>query len=205
MESKRKIPYGVINWVEIVREYLCMDKTACVHKSFRRMVVALALSASCCSFADVANAVEIDGGYAVLRMDESARIISIREKATGRELVAKQSPFLRATFEGGAEVESSSLRPSGKGGYEARFGKREGSVAFDVEPYFGGWTFRIRKVTLEGVKSLQAGRIVPACGKYVGNLANMVSDDDSGVCLRTLSSADAATTAAQIRIVKEMR
>jgi hypothetical protein len=133
-------------------------------------------------------AAEIDGGYAVLRMDESARIVSIREKATGRELVAKPSPFLRATFEGGAAAESSSLRPSGKGGYEARFGKREGSVAFDVEPYFGGWTFRIRKVTLEGVKSLQAGRIVPACGKYVGNLANMVSDDDSGVCLRAFST-----------------
>ena len=61
-------------------------------------------------------------------------------------------------------------------------------MAFDVEPYFGGWTFRIRKVTLEGVKSLQAGRIVPACGKYVGNLANMVSDDDSGVCLRAFST-----------------
>ena len=32
MENKRKIPYGVINWTEIVRECLFVDNTAYIHE-----------------------------------------------------------------------------------------------------------------------------------------------------------------------------
>jgi hypothetical protein len=150
-------------------------------------LVAVAL-VSMCRAADEVSVLESDGGFSVLKTDSRSFVVSLREKATGRELVAKPSPLFRATFAGGAAAESSALRTVGKGEYEASFGNHKGMVAFTVEPYFGGWTFRIKKVSLEGVKSLQAGRIVPACGKYVGSLANMVSDDDSGVCLRAYST-----------------
>ncbi len=155
----------------------------------RAFSIALALLAAAGAHGVVAgtDVAVSDSGYAVMRMDADSQVASIKEKGTGRELVARPAPFFHATFKDGAKVSSCGLRRTGDGLYEACFKGRNGGVTFTLAPFFGGWTFRIVKVSLDGLSKLRAGCLVPVCAQYTGYLANIASDDRSGLCMRGYS------------------
>ena len=134
------------------------------------------------------DGLEWENGYAALKLDDAARVVSLREKATGRELAASPEPFFRAEFPDGKLEVPSTARLTADGLLEVRFAGRSGALLVGVDMFHGGWTFEIVKADVEKLAGLQVGCFNVACRKYNGALANMASDDFSGVCVRGYST-----------------
>lgn len=130
-----------------------------------------------------AHGVTLENADVVLSLDDLGRVASIREKATGRELVGTVRPF--AMVRGLSGKRQSATKCEGRDGlFTYSFAGFDGEVALRVTPFAGGWTFAIERCTVRGVKSLALGEIAPACNANLGVFANLISDGDSAVCLR---------------------
>ena len=81
--------------------------------------------AAMCSVAFAADAatdgIEWENAYAALKLDDGARVVSLREKATGRELAASPEPFFRAEFSDGKLEVPSTARLTADGLLEVLF------------------------------------------------------------------------------------
>lgn len=134
------------------------------------------------------DGLEWENGYATLKLDDAARVVSLREKTTGRELAASPEPFFRAEFPDGKLEVPSTARLTADGLFEVHFSDRSGALLVGVDMFHGGWTFEIVKADVEKLVELQVGCFNVVCRKYHGALANMASDDFSGVCVRGYST-----------------
>ena len=120
--------------------------------------------------------------------DGAGRLVSMREKATGRELVARPVPFAAFAPKGGREIAATEMARRSDGRLAFKFGDA-GEAVFSVEPFDGGWTFKVESVTPADGGDLVFGRVRPVCAKYVGTFANAMSDNESFVALRGYESA----------------
>ena len=118
-----------------------------------------------------------------LEFDVRGRISSLRELDTGRELVRDACSFLTVFRNDSRREYPVSFRCDGdRLAYSFANG---GEVSFSVKPFGGGWMFAFAGCTHAEAREIIAGDIKPSCTNYVGALANMMSDDSSGVCLRS--------------------
>ena len=161
-------------------------------KQYKMKPRSIFLLAAMCSVAFASGAatdgIEWENGCAALKLDDAARVVSLREKATGRELAASPEPFFRAEFPDGKLEVPSAARLTVDGLLDVRFAGRSGALLVGVDMFHGGWTFEIVKADVENLVGLQVGCFNVVCRKYHGALANMVSDDFSGVCVRGYSA-----------------
>ncbi|MBR4654926.1 MAG: hypothetical protein IKO72_16335 [Kiritimatiellae bacterium] len=122
-----------------------------------------------------------------MEFDDTGKVVSIRERDTGRELVAKPSEFVVAVAvpQGGArrEIRPVSLAQDAEGRLVFGFGDA-GEVVIAVRRFAGGWRFEVVRCNVRDVRQLRLGRIRPVCTKYMGRLVNAASDDASAVCVR---------------------
>ena len=117
-----------------------------------------------------------------LEFDARGRISSLRELGSGRELVRKASPFVSVSLADGRREQPLSFRYDGNSlSYSFPSG---GELSFAITPFGGGWMFTFSGCTRLEAREVVACDIWPSCTNYVGALANMASDDTSGVCLR---------------------
>lgn len=121
--------------------------------------------------------------FVYIVFDEKGCLASLRERATGRELVGEKVPFMTMRLEDGSEVAPESMW-SGGGILGFVFPDGRGECRLEVSPFDGGWTFRTAHVSLKGAAELVLGRVVPSCGKAKGPMSNVVADDRSAVVLR---------------------
>ena len=129
---------------------------------------------------------------AVLSLDSDARIASIRELASGRELVQKPRPIANVEMPDGKVLYSAKLRSDGKGRFIADIVKGKdmsGKMEFSVAGYPWGWTFTLDGFSVPDAKRIFLWRVKPAPSRYVGNFANVSSDDSSFVALRPFTPA----------------
>lgn len=126
-----------------------------------------------------------EGRHATLVIDGKGRIASLRERATGRELVGRLQPMVRVERADGSRLSVCDMRPAAEPGrLTAIFPHGAGSVDLSVRPFEGGWTFRVEAVDVRDAKRLTFCLLTPLCGTWRGEMANLVSDPDSGVALR---------------------
>ena len=143
----------------------------------------MVLAVAACTLAATASTVFTNDGVR-LEFDAQGRISSLAEIRSGRELVRAVRPFATVVHEDGSRERPVSFRR--EGGSLVYSLPRGGELAFDIAAFGGGWTFSLRRVCGVGaIKEIVACEIAPACTNYVGALANMLSDDSSGVCLRS--------------------
>lgn len=115
--------------------------------------------------------------------DATGCVASMRERATGRELVGEKVPFMTVRLEDGTEVAPESMW-SGGGVLGFVFPDGRGECRLEVSPFDGGWIFRTVHVSLKGAAGLVLGRVVPSCGREKGAMSNVVTDGRSAVALR---------------------
>ena len=114
---------------------------------------------------------------------DRGEIVSIRNAASGRELLKKPTPFAEVTLEDGkTKLVPEAFAP--EGGRLAWSFPGGGRLELSSEPFDGGWTFKIERFTVKGAKKLEAFRIGSlACDKWRGGGLKMLSDEDDGVIL----------------------
>lgn len=132
-------------------------------------------------FADVT----FENDLVTMRFDDRGRLASLAEKQSGRELIAEPQAFVTLSLTNGLERRSESVRLK-EGRLVFDLSHQAGSITFGITPFDGGWTFACENLTVpaQSVKSLMCFRLNVACGKWSGGLSNVVSDEQSGVCVR---------------------
>ena len=124
-------------------------------------------------------------GESEITFGEDGAVTSIRESATGRELVAKAHPFVSSRLADGRKASAASARRSGDiVAFALADGAGEVAVRVDSLPW--GWRFTVERADVPGAVAAEWGPLEPACRKYKGDkYSYMYSDDRSGVALRT--------------------
>ena len=108
---------------------------------------------------------------------------SLRETASGRELLREPSPWASYVTADGKSVRSSDVSRGADGSLVISF--RDGVRLVErVEETAFGLEFSVEEFTAAGCRSVTLACLRPACRSYVGGMANAASDDDSAVALR---------------------
>ena len=128
-----------------------------------------------------ACAADFENEFVAVAFDGAGRLASLREKATGRELVREKVPFVTVTRADGSVGMPTSCAV---GPNDLRFAFPDGECRLAVTPFPGGWTFQTVSMSVRDCVRLQLGRILPTCDKEKGLLSNIVMDDESAVVLR---------------------
>ena len=129
---------------------------------------------------------------AILTLDTSARIASIRERDTGRELVKTARPIVNVEMPDRGVLYPAALAREADGRFrmDLRRGKDvAGEAVFSVATHPWGWTFTLDKFTVPDAKRLLLWRVSPVSRRYMGHFANVLSDEDSFVALRSYTPA----------------
>ena len=126
----------------------------------------------------------LSNAYVDVVFDAKGCVSSIREKATGRELVGEKVPFMTMRLADGTEVAPESLQSENNRYLSFVFPDGRGECVMEVIPFDGGWTFKTVKVSAKDAVDMTLGRILPSCNKSKGSMSNIVMDDKSAVVLR---------------------
>ncbi|MDD4870207.1 MAG: hypothetical protein PHR77_06570, partial [Kiritimatiellae bacterium] len=128
-------------------------------------------------------AAKFENRRAVLAIDTKGRVISLFNKASRRELLARPQPLISARMKDGRQL---SVRKVSLNGNELtfEFPRGQGTAVLTVDKHRDFFTFTIRSLTLPDVDSLTFLSLPVTVTKYRGTMANMLSDDTDAVCLR---------------------
>ena len=131
------------------------------------------------------------GARSVLSFDRQGRISSLKEVATGRELVQSPCACVAVKRKGRPALTARRLERRGADRLAFVFPGGAGEAVLDVEPMAdgAGWSFRVAALTVQDAEELQCARIVPSCEARCGTFANVLSDDASAVALRAYDVA----------------
>lgn len=120
----------------------------------------------------------------VMAFDRFGRVVSFRERASGRELVDKPAAFagVGKTLTGGYVGSVRSELRDGK--IVLGFQDDAGRLVLGVEPFRGGFTFVVEEFAAPEIEALYLCRFSPVPRRWIGRRANMASDETSGLCVR---------------------
>ena len=114
--------------------------------------------------------------------DDQGRLVSLREKKSGRELIAAKHPFAEVVLADGKRVSPSALTVEGDR-LRFKFGKR-GELSLSVKPFDDGWTLTTESFTVKDANDLIFAQVTPLCNTHKGLTSNIVCDDKSAVAVR---------------------
>ena len=126
----------------------------------------------------------LTNAHVCVEFDAKGRISSIRETATGRELVGRRIPFVEVTLRDGTKLAPAELRNENNEYLNFVFPDGRGECWLWAGPFDGGWTFKTIRMTVADVEELTLGQVAPSCNREIGGLSNIVMDDASAVVLR---------------------
>jgi len=110
------------------------------------------------------------------------RLVSAREKASGRELAVLDQPWACVRIADGKNEYPTGLRRDGD---RLVFAFADGKELVEkVGTFDDGLVFTVEKCDFTAVQEIVIAHFRPAMEKYVGDIANVLSDDASGICLR---------------------
>ncbi len=119
---------------------------------------------------------------AILTFDTIGRVRSLRERETGRELVNPET-FLFVNSKNKI-LYSNGMKDVGESLYRWSF-PGGGHIMLKVHSFGMGWTYELVEINIEQPGMLYFGWLKPCIKKWAGRPLNMISDDDSGVVLRS--------------------
>lgn len=139
----------------------------------------------------VEPAIVLEGARTSLAFDRTGRLCSLKEKGSGRELLAEILPFLSVTRRGNRILTARRVERRGQDRLAFLFPAEAGEAVFAFEP-FGrgeGWSFTLESLTVPEVEEIQMARLRPVCAKWCGTMANVLSDERSAVAVRAYDVA----------------
>ena len=136
---------------------------------------------------------------ATLTLNEAGFVTSLLQKADGKgmpekELLATDGPMVSVVLEDNRNIKCHRMSVDG-GILTAAFPGLEGYAKVHCEPKGEYFKFTALEVTVPRVKSFIFFNCTPGVRKYRGGFAGLVSDDDSGICLRALDLEVRCSTA----------
>ncbi len=134
---------------------------------------------------DAKELVRLETRWAEMAVGDDGTILSLREKGTGRELLAGPQPVL-AVEAAGRRFQSRRMRLE-DGLLVADFPRGAGSAAIRIEAKDHYFTATAVAVDVPDAERFTFFQLQPAPVEYVGPMAGLASDDASGVCLRSLA------------------
>lgn len=153
------------------------------NRSLRRGVSWICIFCSAVCLAGRCGDLSLSNDHSELTFDKRGRIVSVKERESGRELLEKPAAFAVLRLSSGREVAAESMERRGdvlllQIPFEGSF------VSLRGESFGDGCTFRITDCRLPQDSRLFIGRMVPSPEKWLGKRANMASDEKSGLCVR---------------------
>ncbi len=118
-----------------------------------------------------------------LEVDTLGRVVSLKSKASGRELLARRQELVSARLKDG-RVTTARKATFADGALTFTFPHGQGQAVVDVKTEGDFFTFTLRSLTLPEVTELSFVNLPVTPTKYYGTMANMLSDDEDAVCLR---------------------
>ena len=94
-------------------------------------------------------AFSVTNSFVTLDIDKAGRIASIRERATGRELVEKPTPAIIALLDGGKQIAPKSFSHDGD---RLVWHFNSGKAILSSKPFAGGWRFTLQNADVPGAK-----------------------------------------------------
>ncbi|MDD4016945.1 MAG: hypothetical protein PHV28_03270, partial [Kiritimatiellae bacterium] len=121
--------------------------------------------------------------HATFQIDTQGKAVSLRSRASGRELLADSHPLVSVRLADGRVI---SARRAARTGNRLTFDfpSGYGSAVVDIEPRREYFDFTVRALTVTNVEAFTFCALPVAVTKYRGTMANMLSDDGDAVCLR---------------------
>lgn len=181
---------GLIDDVRIYRRALPADRVATLADPAGRKTAAYEEIGP--AETNAKELVRLESRWATLIIGDDGTILSLKEKPTGRELLAEPQPVLAVSLAGGRTLQPRRMRLE-NGLLVADFARGAGHAAIRVEAkdqYFVATAARLEVPDAERFTFLQ---LSPKPNEYLGHMAGLASDDASGVCLRSLAlEVDAA-------------
>lgn len=137
-------------------------------------------------FLIAALAASFTNDLAVLDVDTSGRVTSLRERATGRALVTNAVAAVYCRDMQRKRVFPVAARRGGPDVLTFSFPQPFGELTLKFASFGPGWMMTASDSALNAaqVSSVVPFRLQPCCARYDGNVLNMRSDDASGVIVR---------------------
>lgn len=117
-----------------------------------------------------------------MTFNRAGAVTSIKERGSGREL-ARKGVFLFAESPGRC-IYPNRLESAGDGRYRWIF-PRGGAVTLKAGSFGPGWIFEVSECDVPDIHSLYFGWVHPICTNWTGRILNMISDERSGVIVRS--------------------
>ncbi|MDY0170280.1 MAG: LamG-like jellyroll fold domain-containing protein [Thermoguttaceae bacterium] len=135
---------------------------------------------------DAKELLRLETRHATMVVGDNGSLLSLKEKETGRELLAGPQPVLAVTQASGRRLQARRMRLE-DGLLVADFPRGAGSAAIRVEAKDQYFTVTAAAVDVPDAEQFTFFQLSPAPEEYIGNMAGLASDDASGVCLRSLA------------------
>ena len=123
----------------------------------------------------------------VLEVDARGWSVKLTERSSARVLADGQVPMVRPFVPGKGQLISTSVEARGNGAWAWRYSGVPGEAVVAVEPFWGGWTFTLKEMTVPGATRVELAcvRGLKCCKWTGGHSSHAVSDELSGVAVRT--------------------
>lgn len=136
----------------------------------------------------VAHAQELarfESRWSTLIVGDDGSMLSLREKGSGRELLAVPQPLLAVEQTTGRRLQARRMRLE-NGLLVAEFPRGAGSAALRIDAKDHYFTVTAAALAVPDVRRFTFFQLSPAPMEFIGHMAGLASDDASGVCLRSL-------------------
>jgi hypothetical protein len=134
---------------------------------------------------DANELVRFETRRATMVVGDNGTLLSLKERASGRELLASPHPVLAVEQASGRRLQARRLRHEA-GLLVADFPRGGGSAAIRIEANEDYFTVTAAALDVPDAQRFTFFQISPAPNEYLGPRAGLASDDASGVCLRSL-------------------
>lgn len=128
-------------------------------------------------------AATFENRHVTLTLDAQGSMTSLRTKKSRRELLARPQPMVSARLKDGRTLAARTVVRS-RNTLNFGFPRGLGSAVISVDAQRDLFTFTLESLTLSNVSSLVFCQVPVITTKYLGGMANMLSDDADAVCLR---------------------
>ncbi|NUQ64147.1 MAG: LamG domain-containing protein [Pirellulales bacterium] len=136
--------------------------------------------------ADAKEILRLETRWAALVAGDNGTLLSLKEKGTGRELLAAPQPVLAVEQTLGRRLQARRMRLDG-GLLVADFPRGAGTAAIRIEANDHYFTVTAASLHVPDAERFTFFQLSPAPNEYIGSMAGLASDDKSGVCLRSLA------------------
>jgi len=116
----------------------------------------------------------LPGPHAKLAFNERGFVTSIRENATGRELVEKPFPFVKVLMDGRKSMDRATKLERRGDRLVFSWPDGRGELVLSTRRFEGGWLFTTESFTVAKAETLSLGCFLPVCTKYLGNSLTMI-------------------------------